>query len=521
MKFVKKEENIMKDKIIYLALFIICFLPLYSFAQNMLQNGGMESEEGWEIVYYNVDGSPSYEFNYAGELPRFGRGGCLRITLEDNPNGQVLFYQRVVCQAGHTYRATGSIKLVYYESASEPLNQGPWFQYYVSDLEPPPEGDYNPGGGKMFDITGWAEGCIQPFDGRWEELACFNEITTAPYWTCPGDPGTGVEVTIGLKFGHWGPDPASYELLVDDVGFYDVESNLLENGGMESDAGWEIQYYNADESPSYTFNYTDALPPFGRGGCLYVNLDNNPNGQLLLYQRVLCNAGQEYRASGAIQVVDYYSDFDPVSQGPWYQFYVTDIAPDPAASDFNPAGGKMFDISAWDADCSMADFEQFSGLWESVACLSEIPTAPYWVCPGDPGTGLEVTVGIKFGHWAPTAGSFEVLVDDVMFFPWSEGGTGVAKQTDPAAPGDFVLEQNFPNPFNPETTINFSVPENALTSLKVYNILGEAVAILVDGQLQAGPHSATFHISDLPSGVYHYTLKQNNYETTRKCVITK
>jgi hypothetical protein len=350
-----------------------------------------------------------------------------------------------------------------------------------------------------------------------------SEIESAPYWVCPGEPGERVEVTVGIKFGHWAPEPGTFELLVDEIGFYEVETNELLNGGMESEDGWEVIWYNPDSYPEYEFNYIpDELPEFFRGGCLHVMLDDSPNGQLLLYQRVTCVAGDEYRASGAIKIIEYFSNFEPVNQGPWYQFYVTEIEPDPSASDFNPAGTKMFDISAWDAGCDMMDFEQFNGLWEDVCCVSEIATAPYWVCPGTPGEPVEVTVGIKFGHWAPEPGTFELLVDEIMFVPWIEGAaTAVNDKTGPVAPADFVLEQNSPNPFNPTTNIGFSLPSTGHATLKVYNVLGELITTLVDGQMSAGRHAVSFDVVDLPSGIYYYTLTQDSHRATKKCVIMK
>jgi len=250
-------------------------------------------------------------------------------------------------------------------------------------------------------------------------------------------------------------------------------------------------------------------------------LEESAGGQLLLYQRLPLTAGETYRASGAIQVVDFFSDFEPVSQGPWYQFYVTDVEPDPEESDFNPGGTKMFDISAWDEGCEMMVFEQFQGYWEQVRCLSEQEAAPYYTVPGDPGTTTDVTVGIKFGFYGPTAGTFELYVDDIQFLWADEGGGSAVEFEEPITPDNFGLEQNYPNPFNPITTISFTLPSTSHATLNVYNTLGVQVATLVDGQLNAGRHSVTFDVAELPSGVYYYSLQQNDFTTTKKCVVLK
>jgi len=73
-------------------------------------------------------------------------------------------------------------------------------------------------------------------------------------------------------------------------------------------------------------------------------------------------------------------------------------------------------------------------------------------------------------------------------------------------PSDFILFQNYPNPFNPSTTIKFALPERAKVNLSIYNLLGEKVAELVDGELEAGYHETKWNAGGFASGVYFYTL---------------
>ena len=75
------------------------------------------------------------------------------------------------------------------------------------------------------------------------------------------------------------------------------------------------------------------------------------------------------------------------------------------------------------------------------------------------------------------------------------------------APAAYSLSQNYPNPFNPSTTINFSIPKEGMVALKVYDILGNAVATLVDGEKDAGHYSVKFSPENLSSGIYIYELK--------------
>ncbi len=88
-------------------------------------------------------------------------------------------------------------------------------------------------------------------------------------------------------------------------------------------------------------------------------------------------------------------------------------------------------------------------------------------------------------------------------------------------PTEFVLEQNYPNPFNPSTTIKFSVPKAGIYSLRVFNVLGQEVAKVLNGELNVGTHEATFNASALGSGVYFYNLTGNDVSITKKMMLIK
>ncbi len=80
---------------------------------------------------------------------------------------------------------------------------------------------------------------------------------------------------------------------------------------------------------------------------------------------------------------------------------------------------------------------------------------------------------------------------------------------------------SFPNPFNPSTTISFSLPKSAITRLTVYDLLGREVAVLTDHLLEAGEHNLQFDGSDLPSGLYFARLQSGDFVTTQKLLLVK
>jgi hypothetical protein len=110
--------------------------------------------------------------------------------------------------------------------------------------------------------------------------------------------------------------------------------------------------------------------------------------------------------------------------------------------------------------------------------------------------------------------------------PFLRRGTLAAKIIPTPAPYEipetFVVEQNYPNPFNPTTTIEFTLPEDAIVTLKVYNMLGEEVATLIDREeLTYGLESRDFNASALSSGVYFYRIVAQGIETGVSTQIVK
>jgi hypothetical protein len=110
----------------------------------------------------------------------------------------------------------------------------------------------------------------------------------------------------------------------------------------------------------------------------------------------------------------------------------------------------------------------------------------------------------------------------VIYTEWINSGsvTGISENGN-ELPLIFNLSQNYPNPFNPSTTISWQLSEGRSVSLKVFNALGEEIAVLVDEYRPAGKYETKFDAASLPSGIYFYKLQTDNYLETKKMLLLK
>jgi len=91
------------------------------------------------------------------------------------------------------------------------------------------------------------------------------------------------------------------------------------------------------------------------------------------------------------------------------------------------------------------------------------------------------------------------------------------------APNRFVVSQNYPNPFNPSTKIDYTIPKNSFVNLKVYDITGKEIAVLVNEELSAGYYSAIFDAGryNLSSGIYFYKLSAGDNAEVKRLILMK
>jgi hypothetical protein len=88
-------------------------------------------------------------------------------------------------------------------------------------------------------------------------------------------------------------------------------------------------------------------------------------------------------------------------------------------------------------------------------------------------------------------------------------------------PSEFIVEQNYPNPFNPSTVIRYQLKSSEFVTLKVFDILGKEVEILVNERQTSGLHEIKFNAANLSSGIYFYQLNANGSVLTKKAVLLK
>lgn len=134
----------------------------------------------------------------------------------------------------------------------------------------------------------------------------------------------------------------------------------------------------------------------------------------------------------------------------------------------------------------------------------------HWMATAEYRGGLYVVGGID-----SNAVSVEIVEEIVP------QGTSTNLTEEFQIPHDLILHQNFPNPFNPSTTINFGLPSAQYVRLRIYNVLGQEVSILVNHKLPAGIHSYQWSPADFSSGIYYYVLEANGSRQVKKMIFNK
>jgi len=129
-------------------------------------------------------------------------------------------------------------------------------------------------------------------------------------------------------------------------------------------------------------------------------------------------------------------------------------------------------------------------------------------------TGFKRNGNRVWGYASTINGKIFLLAQDSV-------STVSINKVENTTPDKFSLSQNYPNPFNPTTNIKYQVPKNSFVILKVFDLLGKEVAVLVNERQTPGTYEVKFDGTNLPSGVYHYRVTTENYSKTRRMVLLK
>lgn len=114
-----------------------------------------------------------------------------------------------------------------------------------------------------------------------------------------------------------------------------------------------------------------------------------------------------------------------------------------------------------------------------------------------------------------------IMTSSGFWYPAIKVISSVEQLQNIGLPKEFRLDQNFPNPFNPTTTIQFALPKRSEVSLRLFDILGRVVATLVDEELQPGEYKVVFEPVGLPSGMYFYRIQTEGFVKTMKLMLLK
>ncbi|MCW5896353.1 MAG: T9SS type A sorting domain-containing protein [Bacteroidetes bacterium] len=331
-------------------------------------------------------------------------------------------------------------------------------------------------------------------------------------------------------------------------GYYEIWGNILDSSGVKLLGPNGRQYFARYANASYPKLVTD------KQGSSFVAWRHNTRGQYDLYAQKLDTAGNPLWGSGRSPVDTLINTYDPFiisdDNGGVYLSWTSTRPALPWASvqriradgtlTFADSGlhvsattdGQSWPVLAGDGNggCFIA-WNDHRFPFDDVRC-QRIDSGGTLLWQSD---GIPVAVGNDNQRYPQLmltdSGNCIVIWTDrrdgttyhlyaSMIRPNGNIVTGV-DDAKPVLSTAFSLAQNFPNPFNPATTISFSLPHRSHVSLKVFDLLGREVAILVSGELSSGEHSRTWTATGVSSGVYLCRLEAGSLRGTRKLMLIR
>ena len=175
---------------------------------------------------------------------------------------------------------------------------------------------------------------------------------------------------------------------------------------------------------------------------------------------------------------------------------------------------------AWiNLDAPNPEFLYSTGyLGGSFVLTNPVPMYGEGIFPSD---GFGGRAGYKLTGTDSCFAVFESLPGGSNAYAVSGCDEPVSVENNDPAPDNYSLSQNYPNPFNRITTIKYSIPSLSFVKIKVYNLLGQEIAELVNKELQTGNYEVSFDATNFPSGIYFYRMEAGNFVQTKKMILMK
>ncbi|GBD89133.1 doubled CXXCH motif [bacterium BMS3Abin03] len=221
-----------------------------------------------------------------------------------------------------------------------------------------------------------------------------------------------------------------------------------------------------------------------------------------------------------------------------YQNHISDIAPIVSAHTNHPYDPDGTTSASRCSKChnpkvakSAINYDIHSHTFEAIAPektkIFQMPSSCAVSCHRDIENGADpifnIGVDADLGDWTETT---DIALADSLMNYYGPGGIWwdhivKVERENSGIPETYALSQNFPNPFNPATQINFSIPEASTVKIVVYDIVGREVEVLVNDYLDAGNYSTSWNAANYASGIYLYRMETNGFAQVKKMILMK
>jgi len=277
---------------------------------------------------------------------------------------------------------------------------------------------------------------------------------------------------------------------------YDIRSSSSQSGSIV--AGIQVWYQN---NPKIYYNSVN-LSGSGNGA--------NPDGSAALY---ISSEVTNLDAKNNILV-------NTRDESPYYASVIFDYSASNLTSDYNDLYANNYLVRIGNTNYNtLADWQAMGKDLNSVTEMSNF-ISPYLHIAENEETLLEsrgipiAAIDVDFDGQTRHAATPDIGADEF-------NGIVVGVEDEETLPTEYALEQNYPNPFNPSTTFRYSIPTQSKVLIKVYDVLGNEIATLINEEKSVGTYELTWNAEQLPSGVYFYQLKAGEFSSTKKMLLIK